>query len=74
MGFVCSVCLSIFCEPPDGGAAVCLTCGTQLRLGNYGQNPVVVVRGGGGRMKKKKRRNRLDANGDARSGAGTPVR
>ncbi|KAI4094387.1 MAG: hypothetical protein L6R37_007260 [Teloschistes peruensis] len=74
VGFVCSVCLSIFCEPPDGGAAVCLTCGTQLRLGNYGQNPVVVVRGGGGRMKKKKRRNRLDANGDARSGAGTPVR
>ncbi|KAL8660822.1 MAG: hypothetical protein Q9202_006196 [Teloschistes flavicans] len=66
VGFVCSVCLSIFCEPPDG--AVCLTCGTQLKLGNYGQKPVVVAR------KKKKRKNRLDANGDVASGAGTPVR
>ncbi|KAK5660998.1 hypothetical protein OQA88_12375 [Cercophora sp. LCS_1] len=38
-GFVCSVCLSIFCKVPDGGD--CLTCGTKLALGNYGAMPVV---------------------------------
>ena len=38
-GFVCSICLSIFCEVPPGGE--CLTCGTKLALGNYGQKPVV---------------------------------
>ncbi|AEO71504.1 uncharacterized protein THITE_2123949 [Thermothielavioides terrestris NRRL 8126] len=38
-GFVCSICLSIFCEVPDGGE--CLTCGTRLALGNYGRTPVV---------------------------------
>ncbi|KAL8714374.1 MAG: hypothetical protein Q9220_001707 [cf. Caloplaca sp. 1 TL-2023] len=63
IGFVCSVCLSIFCSPPEG--AVCLTCGTQLKLGNYGQKPVVVVR------KKKKRRNKLNGNGDMGSPAPT---
>ncbi|KAL2015696.1 hypothetical protein VTK56DRAFT_5014 [Thermocarpiscus australiensis] len=40
-GFVCSVCLSIFCEVPDGGE--CLTCGTRLALGNYGRKPVVAA-------------------------------
>ncbi|KAL2265517.1 hypothetical protein VTJ83DRAFT_6617 [Remersonia thermophila] len=51
-GFVCSVCLSIFCEVPDG--AECLTCGTKLALGNYGKKPVVApwpkhaAAGGGG--------------------------
>jgi len=38
-GYVCSVCLSIFCEVPEGGE--CLTCGTKLQLGNYGSKPVV---------------------------------
>jgi transcription initiation factor TFIIH subunit 3 len=38
-GFVCSVCLSIFCEVPDN--AECLTCGTKLALGKYGKRPVV---------------------------------
>ncbi|KAL8716880.1 MAG: hypothetical protein Q9225_005827 [Loekoesia sp. 1 TL-2023] len=66
LGFVCSVCLSIFCSPPDD--AVCLTCGTQLKLGNYGQKPVVVAR------KKKKRKNKLDGSGEIGSGAATPVR
>ncbi|KAL8949467.1 MAG: hypothetical protein Q9222_004433 [Ikaeria aurantiellina] len=64
VGFVCSVCLSIFCSPPEG--AVCLTCGTQLKLGNYGQKPVVVVK-----KKKKKRKNRLNGNGDMGSPAPT---
>ncbi|KAL8995833.1 MAG: hypothetical protein Q9188_006715, partial [Gyalolechia gomerana] len=66
LGFVCSVCLSIFCAPPDD--AICLTCGTQLKLGNYGQKPVVVAR------KKKKRKSRMDGTADAGSGAATPVR
>ncbi|EEQ30884.1 RNA polymerase II transcription factor B subunit 4 [Microsporum canis] len=47
VGFVCSICLSIFCEPPEG--ANCLTCGTHLALGDYGAKPVVV-------SKKKKRK------------------
>ncbi|PNS14739.1 hypothetical protein CAC42_1761 [Sphaceloma murrayae] len=48
IGFVCSICLSIFCEPLEGDGA-CLTCGTELGMGNYGRKPVVV------RRKKKKR-------------------
>lgn len=47
IGFVCSICLSIFCEPPENGD--CLTCGTHLAVGDYGAKPVVVAR-------KKKRR------------------
>lgn len=48
-GFVCSICLSIFCELPDH--AECLTCGTKLALGNYGSKPAVSMR----KKKKKKR-------------------
>ena len=48
IGFVCSICLSIFCSVPDNGD--CLTCGTHLSLGEYGGAPVVVAK------KKKKRR------------------
>ncbi|KAL2416558.1 hypothetical protein ABEF95_003601 [Exophiala dermatitidis] len=40
VGFVCSICLSIFCSVPEN--ADCLTCGTHLSLGNYGARPVVV--------------------------------
>ncbi|KAL2180052.1 transcription factor Tfb4-domain-containing protein [Thermothelomyces heterothallicus CBS 202.75] len=40
-GFVCSVCLSIFCEVPPGGE--CLTCGTVLALGDYGKCPEHVI-------------------------------
>lgn len=47
-GFVCSICLSIFCEVPEGGE--CLTCGTKLALGNYGRRipvlPSKAVAGG----------------------------
>jgi len=42
-GFVCSICLSIFCEVPPGGE--CLTCGTVLALGDYGNRPVVAAGG-----------------------------
>ncbi|KAG0633900.1 TFIIH subunit Tfb4/p34 [Tuber brumale] len=49
IGFVCSICLSIFCTPPEG--AVCTTCNTKLdisALGNFGGKPAVVL------TKKKK--------------------
>ena len=51
LAFVCSICLSIFCTPPDN--ADCLTCGTHLQLGSYGARPVVVAPKKG--MKAKKR-------------------
>ncbi|GAB1191353.1 hypothetical protein APSETT444_000525 [Aspergillus pseudonomiae] len=51
IGFVCSICLSIFCEPPENGN--CLTCGTTLEMGDYGAKPAVVAR----KRKKKKRVN-----------------
>ncbi|KAF4972562.1 hypothetical protein FSARC_909 [Fusarium sarcochroum] len=65
-GFVCSICLSIFCETPENSE--CFTCGTKLSLGNYGAKPAVVPR-----KKKKKRR---IVNGGSReetgSATGTP--
>ncbi|KAK6070111.1 transcription initiation factor TFIIH subunit 3 [Seiridium cupressi] len=66
-GFVCSICLSIFCEVPEG--AECLTCGTKLALGKYGAKPVVVVR----KKKKKKRINGLTGREETGSAAGTPL-
>ncbi|KAI2610698.1 transcription factor Tfb4 [Hypoxylon fragiforme] len=61
-GFVCSICLSIFCEvPPD---AECLTCGTKLALGNYGAKPAVVPR-----LKRKKKKNNNTNNAGSRSAA-----
>ena len=48
IGFVCSICLSIFCAPPPDGD--CLTCSTHLQLGDYGARPIVIKR-------KKKRKN-----------------
>ncbi|KAH7347719.1 RNA polymerase II transcription factor B subunit 4 [Plectosphaerella cucumerina] len=62
-GFVCSVCLSIFCSVPEG--ADCLTCGTHLALGSYGAKPAVVPR-------RKKKRKRVLPNGSIREDTGTP--
>ncbi|MCJ1356315.1 MAG: General transcription factor IIH subunit 3 [Icmadophila ericetorum] len=60
LGWVCSVCLSIFCEvPPDRN---CLTCGTHLSLAESGGKLPAV----GGRRKKKKRK-------VVGGGGGTPV-
>ncbi|PHH60779.1 hypothetical protein CDD81_1176 [Ophiocordyceps australis] len=65
-GFVCSICLSIFCElPPD---AECLTCGTKLALGKYGSKPAVVPR----RKKKKKRVGNGSVREETGSATGTP--
>lgn len=56
IGFVCSICLSIFCEPLQDN--ICLTCGSFLTMGNYGQKPAVVPR------KKKKKKRPLDGGAD----------
>ncbi|KAI0432717.1 TFIIH subunit Tfb4/p34 [Xylaria sp. FL1042] len=61
-GFVCSICLSIFCDVPDN--AECLTCGTKLALGNYGAKPAVVPR-------KKKKRKRVNGAGREETGSAT---
>lgn len=64
-GYVCSICLSIFCEPLHDGT--CLTCGSHLTMTNYGQNPVVVAK------KKKKKKRPLDgATPDSRSATPLP--
>ncbi|KKY35137.1 putative transcription factor tfiih subunit [Diaporthe ampelina] len=55
MGFVCSICLSIFCEVPQD--AVCLTCSNRLALGKYGARPAVVPR-------KRKKKRKLGLNGE----------
>lgn len=63
-GFVCSICLSIFCEVPPN--AECLTCGTHLTLAaDYGKRPVVVS------TKKKKKRKDIGARATP-SRVGTP--
>jgi len=69
-GFVCSICLSIFCEVPEG--AECLTCGTKLALGSYGAQPAVAPRA------RRRKKRRLGANGEVREETGsagaTPMR
>ncbi|KAK8038520.1 hypothetical protein PG993_006931 [Apiospora rasikravindrae] len=53
--------------PP--GDAGCLTCGTRLALGNYGNKPAVVPR----KKKKKKRVNGVSGREETGSATGTPV-
>jgi transcription initiation factor TFIIH subunit 3 len=70
LGYVCSICLSIFCEIPEGGE--CLTCGTKLELGaGVGREPRVVAK----RRRKKKRREggASGAGAGGESGRATPV-
>jgi len=66
MGFVCSVCLGVFCKAPENEE--CLLCGTKLVLGNYGGKPAVAPR------KKRKKKKALNGGGreDTGSAAGTP--
>ena len=65
IGFVCSICLSIFCEPLQDN--ICLTCGSFLTMGNYGQKPAVVPR------KKKKKKRPLDGVDTPASERSTPA-
>ncbi|RYN94964.1 hypothetical protein AA0120_g3770 [Alternaria tenuissima] len=65
IGFVCSVCLSIFCNPdlPDN---LCMTCGSYLSLRSAVMNPPALIP----RKKKKKKKAGTDP---ATPGANTPV-
>ncbi|CAI4218112.1 unnamed protein product [Parascedosporium putredinis] len=65
-GFVCSVCLGIFCEIPAN--AECILCGNKLRLGSYGAKPAVVPR----RKKKKKKAVNGSGREETSSATGTP--
>ena len=67
-GFVCSICLSIFCELLEDSE--CFTCGTKLALGNYGAKPAVIPR----RKRKKKRITNGSGREDTASATGTPQR
>ncbi|KAK4543497.1 hypothetical protein LTR36_005391 [Oleoguttula mirabilis] len=64
VGFVCSICLSIFCEPLADGT--CLLCGSHLSMGNYGRNPAVVPK----RKKGKGKKRALDSGADTPAGSG----
>jgi transcription initiation factor TFIIH subunit 3 len=66
-GFVCSICLSIFCEVPEN--ADCLTCGNHLELGSYGAKPAVVPKK---KLKKKKKIVNGIVREDTGSATGTP--
>lgn len=63
-GFVCSICLSIFCEVPDGGE--CYTCENKLALGRYGARPAVVPR-------RKKKKRKIGLNGEPLGGSEQPA-
>ncbi|EMD91710.1 hypothetical protein COCC4DRAFT_187951 [Bipolaris maydis ATCC 48331] len=65
IGFVCSVCLSIFCSP-DLPGNLCLTCGSYLSLRSAMTNPPALIP----RKKKKKKKAGIDS---ATPGANTPV-
>ncbi|KAG5292022.1 RNA polymerase II transcription factor B subunit 4 [Histoplasma ohiense] len=71
VGFVCSICLSIFCEPLGGadGVAECLTCGSELAVGEYAVKPVVV----GARKRKRKKEKGVGGKGGISSGTATPT-
>ncbi|KAL3451970.1 TFIIH subunit Tfb4/p34 [Aspergillus insuetus] len=63
VGYVCSICLSIFCEPPENGD--CLTCGTHLDMGAYGAKPALIAR--------KKKKKKVRANGVSATPTPTPT-
>ncbi|PWY84902.1 Tfb4-domain-containing protein [Aspergillus heteromorphus CBS 117.55] len=65
VGWVCSVCLSIFCEPIGVGGGRCWTCGSRLEGGEGGVRPAVVGR-------KKGKRKKRDKSGLEAGGTGTP--
>ncbi|KAK5704550.1 RNA polymerase II transcription factor B subunit 4 [Elasticomyces elasticus] len=76
VGFVCSICLSIFCEPLGVGGE-CLLCGSHLTMGNYGRRPVVLARVKKAKTGGKKRKvgdvGGAETPGSSGGGGGTPV-
>ncbi|QIW99029.1 hypothetical protein AMS68_004547 [Peltaster fructicola] len=69
LGFVCSICLSIFCEPTLDENGGCLTCSSTLSLGDFGRKPAVVP---AAKKKKKKKLTSQDDGGTPMSGVETP--
>ncbi|KAF2120598.1 RNA polymerase II transcription factor-like protein B subunit 4 [Lophiotrema nucula] len=66
VGYVCSICLSIFCEPnlPDN---LCLTCGSYLSLRNaITPAPALIA-------KKKKKKKKIGGGTDSATPGGTPA-
>ncbi|CAA9958418.1 hypothetical protein PTNB73_00575 [Pyrenophora teres f. teres] len=71
IGFVCSVCLSIFCNP-DLSDNLCMTCGSYLSLRSAVTNPPALIP----RKKKKKKKAGTESatpGGNTPSGTGTPL-
>lgn len=72
-GFVCSICLSIFCsvpsQEPKKTFVECPLCFSKLALGFYGEKPVVIPR-----RKLKKQKKGMEGSGREDSGSvvGTP--
>ncbi|KAF2691353.1 RNA polymerase II transcription factor B subunit 4 [Lentithecium fluviatile CBS 122367] len=66
IGYVCSVCLSIFCEPtlPDN---LCMTCGSYLSLRSAQMNPPALI------PRKKKKKRRAGGTDSATPGGSTPA-
>ncbi|KAJ4354433.1 RNA polymerase II transcription factor B subunit 4 [Didymosphaeria variabile] len=66
IGFVCSICLSIFCtsDLPDN---LCLTCGSYLSLRAAQSNPPALI------PKKKKKKKRVGGTDSATPGGSTPA-
>ncbi|KAF2447720.1 RNA polymerase II transcription factor B subunit 4 [Karstenula rhodostoma CBS 690.94] len=66
IGFVCSVCLSIFCtaDLPDN---LCLTCGSYLSLRAAESNPPALI------PRKKKKKKRVGGTDSATPGGSTPA-
>ncbi|KAF2869688.1 TFIIH subunit Tfb4/p34 [Massariosphaeria phaeospora] len=72
IGYVCSVCLSIFCTS-DLPSNLCLTCGSYLSLRSAQTNPPALVPR---KKKKKKRAGGADSTtpgGSTPAGSGTPM-
>ncbi|ORY06644.1 TFIIH subunit Tfb4/p34 [Clohesyomyces aquaticus] len=66
IGFVCSVCLSIFCTP-ELPSNLCLTCGSYLSLRSaHTATPALIPR-------KKKKKKRVGGTDSATPGPGTPA-
>ncbi|KAK7611828.1 RNA polymerase II transcription factor B subunit 4 [Phyllosticta paracitricarpa] len=68
VGYVCSVCLSIFCEPlPD---QTCLTCGSKLSISTTASKPPALI----ARKKKKRKRAPGESTPSATpAGGATPI-
>ncbi|KAK9457113.1 TFIIH subunit Tfb4/p34 [Dipodascopsis uninucleata] len=57
IGYVCNICLSIFCEPPaDGSCTICDTVFDSRELAELLKKPVVVTSSGIRKKSKKKKR------------------